>query len=140
MNWDDLRAWWRRSLYNNQQLVLAWSKPNLQPPQEIWLTLVGIAKYLSRTNQLATRTQILEKLKISDRSLLLGIKALKYWGFTVTRQDRSLQFIWSSNSVVESNADAAIAEFLATISEEQFQQKYFAEVPLSTIVAMVNRV
>ncbi|MBD2250013.1 single-stranded-DNA-specific exonuclease RecJ [Nostoc parmelioides] len=140
MNWDDLRAWWRRSLYNNQQLVLAWSKPNLQPPQEIWLTLVGIAKYLSRTNQLATRTQILEKLKISDRSLLLGIKALKYWGFTVTRQDRSLQFIWSSNTVVESNADVAIAEFLATISEEQFQQKYFAEVPLSTVVAMVNRV
>ncbi|ABA20449.1 putative exonuclease, RecJ-like protein [Trichormus variabilis ATCC 29413] len=140
MNWDDLRAWWRRSLYNNQQLVLAWSKPSLQPPQEIWLTLVGIAKYLSRTNQLATRIQILEKLKISDRSLLLGIKALKYWGFTVTRQDRSLQFIWSPNTIIDSSADTAIAEFLATVSEEQFQQKYFAEVPLSTVMAMVNRV
>jgi single-stranded-DNA-specific exonuclease len=137
-NWDDLRGLWRRSLYNNQQLILAWHKPQHQPPQEIWLTLVGIAKYLSRTNQLATRTQILEKLKISDRCLFLGIKALKYWGFTVTRQDRSLQFTWDADNVLESSADTAIAEFVAAVSEEQFQQSYFAEVPLSTIMAIAS--
>ncbi|MCF4968902.1 single-stranded-DNA-specific exonuclease RecJ [Nostoc sp. CMAA1605] len=139
-HWDDLRAWWRRSLYNHQQLALAWSKPNHQPPKEIWLILVGIAKYLSRTNQLVTRVQILEKLGISDRALFLGIKALKYWGFTVTRQDRHLQFTWDSSSVLESKSDVAVAEFLAAVSEEQFQQQYFAEVPLSTIVAMVNQI
>ncbi len=138
-HWDDLRAWWRRCLYNNQQLAIAWSKPNPQPPKEIWLTLVGIAKYLSRTNQVVTRVQILEKLGISDRALFLGIKALKYWGFTVTRQDRDLQVSWNPSTVSETQGDVAVAQFLAAISEEQFQQQYFAEVPLATIVAMLNR-
>jgi single-stranded-DNA-specific exonuclease len=137
-HWDDLRAWWRRCLYNNQQLAIAWSKPDPQPPKEIWLTLVGIAKYLSRTNQVVTRVQILEKLGISDRALFLGIKALKYWGFTVTRQDRDLQVSWNPSTVSETKGDVAVAQFLAAISEEQFQQKYFAEVPLATIVAMLN--
>ncbi|MDZ8104977.1 MAG: DHH family phosphoesterase [Nostoc sp. DedQUE12a] len=146
-NWDDLRAWLRRCLAasnsastvdNQQQLAIAWSKPNHQPPKEIWRTLVGIAKYLSRTNQLVTRVQLLDKLGISDRTLFLGIKALKYWGFTVTRQDRDLQITWNPNSISQANADAAVTQFLAAVSEEQFQQNYFAEVPLSTIVAMIN--
>ncbi|WP_138497634.1 single-stranded-DNA-specific exonuclease RecJ [Nostoc sp. PA-18-2419] len=145
MNWDDLRVWLRRltttysvSALDNQQLAIAWSKPNHQPPKEIWQTLVGIAKYLSRTNQSVTRRQLLDKLGISDRTLFLGIKALKYWGFTVTRQDRDLQFTWNPSNVFETNGDAAVGQFLAAVSEEQFQQNYFAEVPLSTIVAMIN--
>ncbi|MDF5711870.1 MAG: single-stranded-DNA-specific exonuclease RecJ [Nostoc sp. S4] len=144
-NWDDLRAWLRRlttshsvSALDNQQLAIAWSKPNHQPPKEIWQTLVGIAKYLSRTNQPVTRRQLLDRLGVSDRTLFLGIKALKYWGFTVTRQDRDLQFTWNPSNVFETNGDAAVAQFLAAVSEEQFQQNYFAEVPLSTIVAMIN--
>jgi single-stranded-DNA-specific exonuclease len=139
-NWHDLRNWWRRSLYNNQQLALAWSKPNHQSPQEIWLTLVGVAKYLSRTNQLVTRVKLLEKLEVSDRALFLGIQALKYWGFTVTRQDRDLHFSWDTTRVLEAKGDVALAEFLAAVSEEQFQQQYFAEVPLSTILVMVNQI
>jgi single-stranded-DNA-specific exonuclease len=137
-NWDDLRAWFRRSQYNQQQLAIAWSKPNLQPPNQIWLTLVGIAKYLSRTNQLVTRVQLLEKLGIRDQTLLLGIKALKYWGFTVKTQDRYLQISWHPNDSTENFADTVVAQFLAAVREEQFQQKYFAEVPLSIIVAMIN--
>ncbi|QLE55898.1 single-stranded-DNA-specific exonuclease RecJ [Nostoc sp. TCL26-01] len=137
-NWQDLRAWLKRSLYNHQQLAIAWTQPHHQPPLEIWLTLVGIAKYLSRTNQLVTRVQLLEKLAISDRALFLGIKALKYVGFTVTRQDHHLQIIWNSDTISKTNADTAVAQFLAAVSEEQFQQQYFAKVPLSTIVAMVT--
>jgi len=137
-NWDDLRAWLRRSLYNNQQLAIAWSKPNHQAPNQIWLTLVGIAKYLSRTNQQVTRVQLLEKLGIRDQTLLLGIKALKYWGFTVKTQDRYLQISWHSTDSTENFADAVVAQFLAAVREEQFQQNYFAEVPLSIIVAMIN--
>ncbi|MFN6570682.1 single-stranded-DNA-specific exonuclease RecJ [Dendronalium sp. ChiSLP03b] len=137
-SWDDLRGWLRRSLYNQQQLAIAWSKPNHQPPKEIWQTLVGIAKFLSRTNQPVTRLQLLQKLHIREQSLFLGIKALKYWGFTVKRQDSSLQITWNPSSVSEIKADTAVAQFLAAVSEEQFQQKYFAEVPLSTIVAIIN--
>ncbi|MEH2251640.1 single-stranded-DNA-specific exonuclease RecJ [Nostoc sp.] len=146
-NWDDLRAWLRRCLTtsrstsgldNQQQLAIAWSKPNLQPPNQIWLTLVGIAKYLSRTNQLVTRVQLLEKIGISDQTLLVGIKALKYLGFTVKLQDRYLQITWHPSDSAENFADAAVARFLATVREEQFQRQYFAEVPLSTIVAIAS--
>ncbi|WP_445629408.1 single-stranded-DNA-specific exonuclease RecJ [Nostoc sp. DSM 114167] len=146
-NWDDLRMWLRRclaisrstsGLENQQQLAIAWSKPNHQPPNQIWLTLVGIAKYLSRTNQVVTRRQLLEKIGISDQTLLVGIKALKYLGFTVQRQDRSLQISWNPNDSAENLADEAVARFLAAVREEQFQQQYFAEVPLSTIVAIAS--
>ncbi|MBR8834016.1 MAG: DHH family phosphoesterase [Stigonema ocellatum SAG 48.90 = DSM 106950] len=137
-NWDALRAWLKRSLHNQQPLVLAWSKPEHQPPVQIWLTLVGIAKYLSRTNQPVTRLQILNKLGIGDQTLHLGFKALKYLGFTVTRLDRSLVF--SQHSTIDSTlAETAIAQFLAALREEQFQQHYFATVPLSTIEAILNQ-
>ncbi|BAY93501.1 MULTISPECIES: single-stranded-DNA-specific exonuclease RecJ [unclassified Tolypothrix] len=137
-SWDDLRTWWKRCLYNNQQLAIAWSKPNQQSPNQIWLTLIGIAKYLSRTHQPVTRVQLLEKLGISNQALLLGIRALKYLGFTVQRQDNYLQIIPEPKSISETQADAAASKFLAAVREEQFQREYFAEVPLSTIVAMVN--
>ncbi|MCC5657758.1 DHH family phosphoesterase [Nostoc sp. XA010] len=139
-NWDDLRAWLRRCLTisSSQQLAIAWPKPNLQPPNQIWLTLVGIAKYLSRTNQLVTRVQLLDKIGITDQTLLLGIKALKYLGFTVKRQDRYLQITWHSSDSAENLAEAAVERFLAAVREEQFQQQYFAEVPLSTIVAIAS--
>ncbi|MEH1874248.1 single-stranded-DNA-specific exonuclease RecJ [Nostoc sp.] len=139
-NWDDLRAWLRRCLTisSSQQLAIAWSKPNLQPPNQIWLTLVGIAKYLSRTNQLVTRVQLLEKIGITDQTLLVGIKALKSLGFTVKLQDRYLQITWYPSDSAENLADAAVERFLAAVREEQFQRQYFAEVPLSTIVAIAS--
>ncbi|MBW4643457.1 MAG: single-stranded-DNA-specific exonuclease RecJ [Goleter apudmare HA4340-LM2] len=138
-SWDDLRAWWKKSLYNGQSLALAWTAPNYQPPSKIWLTLVGIAKYFSRTNQLVTRAKLLEKLEIGDQSLFLGIKALKYLGFTLQRQDRELQISYNPQNVSATLADHAVAKFLAAVHEEQFQRQYFTEVPLSTIVAIVNR-
>ncbi|MBD2386189.1 single-stranded-DNA-specific exonuclease RecJ [Cylindrospermum sp. FACHB-282] len=134
-SWDDLRAWFRKSLYN-QQLAIAWSKPHHQPPSQIWLTLVGIAKYLSRTNQPVTRIQLLEKLGIGDQTLHLGFKALKYLGFTVQRQDRCLQINWNADNASQNPADAAVNQFLAAVREEQFQREYFAEVPLETIIAI----
>jgi single-stranded-DNA-specific exonuclease len=146
-SWDNLRLWLRRclaisrsasTLSNQQQLAIAWSKPKHQPPNQIWLTLVGIAKYLSRTNQPVTRVQLLEKIGISDQTLLVGIKALKHLGFTIKRQDNYLQITWHPSDRAENLADEAVARFLAAVREEQFQQQYFADVPLSTIVAIAN--
>ncbi|MEH2220151.1 MAG: DHH family phosphoesterase [Nostoc sp.] len=146
-SWDNLRLWLQRCLMtsrsvstldNQQQLAIAWSKPNHQPPNQIWLTLVGIAKYLSRTNQPVTRVQLLEKIGISDQTLLVGIKALKSLGFTVKRQDNDLQFAWHPSDRAENLADEAVTKFLAAVREEQFQQQYFADVPLSTIMAIAN--
>ncbi|MBW4627568.1 MAG: single-stranded-DNA-specific exonuclease RecJ [Brasilonema octagenarum HA4186-MV1] len=134
-SWDDLRAHLRRSLHNQQPLVLAWLKPNSQPPEQTWLTLVGIAKYLGRTNQPVTRIQLLEKLGINDQTLLFGLRSLRYLGFNISRQDRMLVF--TQHSTIETTqAEAAVEKFLAAVREEQFQRQYFAEVPLSVIEAI----
>jgi single-stranded-DNA-specific exonuclease len=137
-SWDDLRAWWKKSLYHGQPLALAWTTPNHQSPNEIWLTLVGVAKYLSRTNELVTRRQLLEKLGIGDQTLFLGLKALKCLGFTAQRQDRDLQISHNPQNISATLAETAAEKFLAAIHEEQFQREYFAGVPLSTIVTMIQ--
>jgi single-stranded-DNA-specific exonuclease len=131
--WDDLRVWVRRSFHKQQPLALAWSKPNHQAPGEIWFKLVGIAKYLCRTNQAATRTQLLEKLSISDQTLHNGFQALKALGFTIKSQDNYLIFspIDNANSIPQ--LEAAIEKFTAAVREEEFQKDYFNKVPVSTI-------
>jgi single-stranded-DNA-specific exonuclease len=134
-SWDDLRAWLRRAIYNQQQLAIAWSKPVNQSPSEIWVTLVGIAKYLSRTYQSVTRVQLLQKLGIGDQTLHLGFRALSALGFKVQRTERALQFTRCS-TVDTTIADAAVEQFLAAVREEQFQREYFTQVPLSTIQAI----
>ena len=134
-SWEDLRALMRRSLHNRQPLVIAWSRPNQESPEQIWLTLVGIAKYLSRTNQPVTRVQILEKLGIKDQTLHFGFKALKLLGLSVKTQERYLLFTQNSSGE-QTRQETAIRQFLAAIREEQFQREYFAEVPLSTIQAV----
>ncbi|MFO5528614.1 MAG: single-stranded-DNA-specific exonuclease RecJ, partial [Cuspidothrix sp.] len=48
-NWDDLQFWYKKAVSHQQQLVIAWKQPQKQPITDTWLTLVGIAKYLSRT-------------------------------------------------------------------------------------------
>jgi len=53
-SWDDLRAWFRRSLYLNNNW--RWLGRNHNQPHQIW-QLVD-AKYLSRTGQTVTRLQL----------------------------------------------------------------------------------
>jgi single-stranded-DNA-specific exonuclease len=137
-NWDDLRLWWKQSLNQQKQLVIAWEKPQKQTPRDIWVTLVGIAKYLSRLNKSVTQVQLLEKLGISNQSLYLGFQALRYLGFIVQRQDHHLQIIW--DSIYHQKHDYyVISQFLASVREEQFQRDYFFHVPISIIVANICR-
>jgi len=135
-NWEDLRLWFKKSLDHQQQLVIAWRKTHNQEPRDIWLNLVGIAKYLSRTNKSVSCMQILARLGISKQSLYLGFQALKYLGFIVKIKDDYLQIIWDS-IYDQKPTDHVINQFLAAVREEQFQRDYFFHVPLSIIVAMI---
>ncbi|MEL7242428.1 MAG: DHH family phosphoesterase [Cyanobacteria bacterium J06573_2] len=132
-HWDDLQVWSRRSFHQQQPLALAWSKPNSQAPREIWLKLVGIAKYLCRTNQTATRIQLLEKLSISNQTLYFGFQALKALGFKIKSQENYLIFSQKENNNSNSQIEAAINKFTAAVKEEEFQKNYFNEVPISII-------
>lgn len=137
-NWDDLQFWYKKAVSHQQQLVIAWKQPQKQPISDIWLTLVGIAKYLSRTHKPVTHVQLLEKLGISDQSLYLGFQGLKCLGFIIQQQENNLQIIWDS-TYVQKTADHSINQFLAAVREEHFQRDYFFHVPLSMIVSMMRK-
>ncbi|MFM7406022.1 MAG: single-stranded-DNA-specific exonuclease RecJ [Cuspidothrix sp.] len=137
-HWDDVRFWYKKAISHEQQLVIAWKQPQKQPINDIWLTLVGIAKYLSRTHQYVTRVQLLEKLGISDQSLYLGFQGLKCLGFIIPRQGNNLQIIWDA-IYDHKSVDHRINQFLAALKEEQFQRDYFFHVPLSMIVSMMRK-
>jgi single-stranded-DNA-specific exonuclease len=147
--WNDLRAWMRRSQFENKPLVLAWAAPQPVSPQQVWQQLAGIAKYLSRTGQTVTRVQLSQKLGISDRLLGLGFTALSYLGFHVSFQDRYFQISpdvpWHvATSASLTTTDAAYLQamdtFAQAVQEEQFQRQYFSTVPLATIQAHAAQV
>ena len=138
-NWDDLRAWYERSLDENKPLAIAFSAPNSVSPRQVWLNLVGIAKYLSRTEQSVTRIQLMEKLGISDLLLRLGFTALKCLGFKVSFQNGAFKMSLLQVSTIADTENLQIIEqFIAAVREEQFQRQYFYKVPLSTISAVFS--
>lgn len=139
-NWDDLRAWYERSLYENKPMAIAYKLPNSVSPPQVWLNLVGIAKYLSRTGQCVTRIQLMEKLGISDLLLRLGFEALKGLGFKVSFQQGAFKMSnFEIESVIANKDLQTIEQFIAAVREEQFQRQYFCTVPLSTISAIVSQ-
>ncbi|MCC3467136.1 MAG: DHH family phosphoesterase [Microcoleus sp. PH2017_06_SFM_O_A] len=158
-SWDELRVWFRQAQHTQKKLAIAYTLPPLLPPQQICQQLIGIAKYLSRTNKPVTRQQLSQKLGISDTSLQLGFTTLKHLGFKVNYRDRAFHItrqpeareigdhtskpLFSSPStqfLVPNSPIAAryAAQFLAAVWEEQFRRKYFCEVPLSTIVSIAR--
>ncbi|HEY9699211.1 MAG TPA: single-stranded-DNA-specific exonuclease RecJ [Trichocoleus sp.] len=137
-NWDELQFWFRRARRTQQPLILAYQAPPLEPPIEIWQTLVGIAKYLSRTQKKATRLQFIERLGVGDRPLQAGFLALKQLGFTVTSSEQGFQVQWHEPDPIGTDNDPnqSIQQFLWVVQEEQFQRNYFYEVPLPIIKAV----
>ncbi|MEG4804307.1 DHH family phosphoesterase [Microcoleus sp. ARI1-B5] len=158
-SWDELRVWFRQAQHTQKKLAIAYTLPPLVPPQQICQQLIGIAKYLSRTNKPVTRQQLRQKLGIGDTSLQLGFTTLKHLGFKVNYRDRAFHitrqpetrempehisktfFSSPSTQFEEQNSPTAArvaAQFLAAVSEEQFRQKYFCQVPISTIVSIAR--
>ena len=130
-SWSNLRREYRQASQSDRSLVLAY-KPDDTNTMTVWQQLVGIAKYLSRTKKPVTKSQILTKLDIGDRSFDLGLKALQQAGFESQLKDSLYQFTFRpKNTGVELNS--AIDSFILAIKEETFQQNYFYQVPLSTI-------
>lgn len=141
-SWDELQLWFRQARRTRQPLMLAYQAPPLEPPIEIWQKLVGIAKYLSRTDKTATRIQLIERLGIGDRPLQAGFLALKRLGFSVTSSEQGFHITWKVEPgaiVTDTDLNQAIQQFLFVVQEEQFQRNYFYEVPLSIIKTVASQ-
>ncbi len=149
-HWGDLQALFREAVQSQQKLAIAYPPPASTLPSQTWQTLVGIAKYLSRTGKAATYQQFVQKLELSDRALKLGFQTLELLGFEVDRQDNELQITYQSARLLEEKSEgesetdqarcfsntARIAYFLEVVQEEQFHRHYFYKVPMATIQAV----
>ncbi|MBD1824600.1 single-stranded-DNA-specific exonuclease RecJ [Cyanobacteria bacterium FACHB-DQ100] len=133
-NWIEFQTWFRRAIHQQRPLAIAYPPPTLMPAAEIWQTLVGIAKYLSRTGKTATRQQLYDRLHIGDVALKAGIQALEQLGFQVTYADQRFRITLKDSDQL---ANAAIEQFFTAVREEQFYRQYFAQVSFSTLQAIV---
>ncbi|NER00694.1 MAG: single-stranded-DNA-specific exonuclease RecJ, partial [Cyanothece sp. SIO2G6] len=141
-NWQELEDWVNQSVSNDQTVAIAFALPTPSPPETIWRHLVGRAKYLSRTGQTIERETLAKILGIGDRPLTLGLVALTTVGFMVDTQTTVLKVLSSPKTSMLQRPNVptpltAIKAFLTAIQEEQFQQQYFAQVPV-TVLAQVN--
>ncbi|MGL5877130.1 MAG: DHHA1 domain-containing protein, partial [Xenococcaceae cyanobacterium] len=136
-SWDELQKNYQQAILAGQTLTLNHSLTEPVSPEETWQTLVGIAKYLSRTSKNVTKTQLKEKLSLSDRTLELGIKALARSGFVCHYQNKSWYFSYSTQ--ISSEAQNAKTTFLEALEEEQFQRQYFSQVPLSILCEQIEQ-
>lgn len=146
-SWDEMRIWFRRAFNQGKILAIAYSIPPDPSPVGVWETLVGIAKYLSRTRQPVSRQKLLEKLQIGDVPLKRGFDCLKCLGFQVEYQtdgEAKRQFLIRADGGAIADAShpelsALLDLFFAAIREEQFRQQYFCNVSLNTICAIAHQ-
>ena len=131
-SWSEIRKEYRQAVQSDRALVLAYTAAELQSAREVWQQLIGIAKYLTRTQKSVTKTQIQTKLQIGDRAFELGLKALSAAGFSFRLEQDRYQF-----DFIESELNPQLQERLEALAiairEEKFQQQYFYQVPLSVI-------
>ena len=131
-SWSDIRREYRQAVQSDRSLVLAYTPDKSDDVKQVWQQLIGIAKYLVRTQKPVTKLQVKTKLKISDHAFITGLNTLKQAGFKHKLQDNLYYFYFVEHDL-NSNLDKQIEHFLSTIQEENFQQQYFHRVPLSTI-------
>jgi single-stranded-DNA-specific exonuclease len=139
-SWTEFQAWFQRAQRSQRSLAIAYTLPTPQLPMTIWQTLVGIAKYLSRTGKTATRQQLLNKLELSDRALQLGFKTLTLLNFEVQYLDQAFVITDNMGTAPTENTPAltdAVQNFLNAVKEDHFRRQYFCQVPIALIRALV---
>lgn len=142
-SWTELQTWMRRAWQENRPLAIAFSPPPPPDSMNVWQQLVGIAKYLSRTGQTATRQQLLDKLKIRDRALQQGLKSLSHLGFTLKSSRSGMQIQAPTPEAARSTPSElikSVQQFAIAVQEEYFRRHYFAQLPLASMQAIAPQI
>ncbi len=110
LTWSELYKKYRQAKTKHNQLVLAYSAPQTIEAQTIWQQLIGIVKYLVRSQQAVTKFQLQAKLNLSDLTFDLGLQALEKIGFNWSISEDLYQFDWQPD-YLEPNAHKVIDLF-----------------------------
>ncbi|HIK43445.1 MAG TPA: single-stranded-DNA-specific exonuclease RecJ [Leptolyngbyaceae cyanobacterium M65_K2018_010] len=133
--WSDWYQWQQQAAEKGRPLAIAFTTPAEYPTaSELWTQLVGLAKYLARTQTPVSRSQLLDRLSLSPMTLDLGLAALAQVGFTIlaTAQPEG-GLILQAGPAATPTAPTAIQQFLEAVAEEQFRRRYFAQVSAATL-------
>ncbi len=107
-SWQELAGWLQQAQQTSQTLVLAYDLPALPPPLTLWQALVERSDSLREpVSEIALR-QLQAELNLSEQTLKIGLAALP-------------------------GLDSE--QFISAVAQEQFMQRYFAQVPLKTLQA-----
>ena len=136
-NWSDIHREYRQACQGDRSLVLVYAPEDSPTPQEIWRQLIGIVKYLSRTQKGITRSQIQTKLNLGKTSLDCGLKALTLSGFNY-QLNGNLYYFKYQQKQLKVELQSAVNSFFLAVKEERFQQQYFYRVPLETICQQLH--
>jgi single-stranded-DNA-specific exonuclease len=129
-SWEEIQKEYQIAIANEEKLALAYQPPQEIAPEVIWQQLVGIAKYLSRTQESVTLERLQARLPLSDRVISIGLKALSTVGFNHERNGEFLKF--NNSNANFSLSEVTIDTFFEAVQEEHFQRQYFSQIPLST--------
>ncbi len=131
LNWDELYKKYQKSVKNQQNLALTYCYNEQFNPSEILKQLIGIAKYLYRTQKNITKEQLKEKLLLSDRSLILALDFLGKIGFLISEDQETLEI----KQITHQSKDYHLSQkkLLDILKEEQFKRKYFTQIPVETL-------
>ena len=136
-NWHDFNTFIDRAHQDNQSLTLVYPNPDNITGAIAWQTLVGIAKYLSRTGKEIKRSQLITKLGIDDQRVLqIGFEALQEYGYTLNFVNDEFDNLNQINQTIRislnsladdslSNQSSLTQQFIQAANEIIFQQRFF---------------
>ena len=135
-SWQDLNTIIAQASQSHQALALVYPNPEQINGAIAWQTLVGIAKYLSRTGKTITRSQLVAKLGIDDQNILqIGFEELQQYGYAVKVMYHELnhelndsQISISSISTIDDSSSSSLTitqQFIQAANEFLFQQQFF---------------
>ncbi len=134
INWQDLQTAYQQAIQEREMLVLDYSSFS-ETGKEIFQKLIGIAKYLSRTELLIKVEKLQNQLGLSNKTLKLALEILTELGFEIIHDHDDLKFNHISKIMPVLNLKMQL--FLEAIAEEQFQRHYFCHAPIKTIKNML---
>ncbi|ACB51773.1 single-strand-DNA-specific exonuclease [Crocosphaera subtropica ATCC 51142] len=131
VSWDELYKKYQTSINNQHDLALNYSYDEQFNPSEMIKQLIGIAKYLNRTQKTITKEQLKEKLLLSDRTLNLALEFLEKIGFLIIQEDQTIQI--ETTTHLSQEYYLSQKKLIDTLQEEHFKRKYFTQVPVETL-------
>ncbi|MGL5035122.1 MAG: single-stranded-DNA-specific exonuclease RecJ, partial [Microcystaceae cyanobacterium] len=132
--WSDLQQAYQRAIAANQTLALAYQMPG-HSPEQILEKLLTIVQNHSQKQETISVKSFQEKTGLSQNSFLLALDLLTKIGFSWQEDQGYLSFI---SPITPQNLEA-VDQFLAALKEEQFQQYYFCQAPLTTLTERLQK-